>query len=161
VEQLPAVTQDRADSGGYVERLSAPRSLWAAALGFAAALGIAFLAALGPVAGLLAVVVPFVLAAAALISMTTEVRVDQGELTVGSAHIPIHHLGAARALDADEARAVRGPRSDPAAFHVIRGWLPRGVLAEVVDPADPTPYWYVSSRDPEQLAAAIESARSS
>ena len=153
------MTDDRADVATYVERLAPPPSFWAAVLGFAAVLGVAFLAALGPVAGLLALVVPFGLGAAGLVAMATEVRVAGGELVVGRAHIPVRDLGPARALSPEEARAVRGPRSDPAAFHVIRGWLPRGVVAEVVDPADPTPYWYVSSRDPERLAAAIEAAR--
>ena len=39
-----------------------------------------------------------------------------------------------------------------------RGWLREGVLAEVVDPLDPTPYWLVSSREPRRLAAAITAA---
>jgi hypothetical protein len=33
------------------------------------------------------------------------------------------------------------------------------VLAEVVDPADPTPYWFVASRHPDRLRAAVEAAR--
>lgn len=160
MEQLPAVTDDRTDEATYAERLAPPGSFWAAAVAFSAALGVAFLTALGPIAGLLALVVPFSLSAAGLVATATDVRVTGGELVAGRAHIPVRDLGPARALGEEEARAVRGPRSDPAAFHVIRGWLPRAVVAEVVDAADPTPYWYVSSRDPERLAAAIEAARS-
>ena len=49
--------------------------------------------------------------------------------------------------------------SDPAGYHLIRGWVPGGVRAEVRDPADPTPYWFVASRHPAALAAAVEAAR--
>jgi hypothetical protein len=37
--------------------------------------------------------------------------------------------------------------------------VPAGVRAEVVDPADRTPYWFVATRHPHELAAAIEAAR--
>jgi hypothetical protein len=33
------------------------------------------------------------------------------------------------------------------------------VAVTVVDPRDPTPYWYVSSRSPERLAVALEGGR--
>ena len=56
-------------------------------------------------------------------------------------------------------RRVRGPDSDPAGYHLIRGWVPAGVRADVIDPDDPTPYWFVASRRPDELAAAIEAAR--
>lgn len=143
----------------YVERLKPPLALWAAVGLFAAVLGFSAYAFLGPLVGLVALVVPAALGSAGLAATTTEVRLDGGELHAGAAHIPVSDLGPARALDKTESRAVRGPRSDPAAFHVIRGWLPRGVQAPVVDPSDPTPYWFISSRCPERLAAAIEATR--
>lgn len=142
-----------------MERLSAPVSLWLGLAAFALVLGVSFYAALGPVAGAVAAVVPALAGALFLHSTSTEVRVEASTLWAGRAHIPVSALGPARALDPDEARAVRGPRSDPAAFHLIRGWVPTGVVAEVHDPGDPTPYWFVASRHPEQLAAAVEAAR--
>lgn len=42
---------------------------------------------------------------------------------------------------------------------LLRGYVPRAVRVEVTDPADPTPYVYLSTRDPEGLAAAIRRAR--
>jgi hypothetical protein len=33
------------------------------------------------------------------------------------------------------------------------------VYADVVDPMDRTPYWFVASRHPAELAAAVEQAR--
>ena len=145
--------------GSYVERLTAPAALWAGVVVFALALGLSFYAALGPVAGLVAVLLPGITLSVLLARTTTEVRVESGTLRAGAAQIPVRCLGPARALDAEQSRQVRGPQSDPAGFHLIRGWVPAGVQAEVVDPHDPTPYWFVASRDPVALAAAIEGAR--
>jgi hypothetical protein len=96
---------------------------------------------------------------ALLLRTTATVSVTGGELVAGRAHIPVSALGPARALTAEESRVVRGPGSDPAGYHLIRGWVPAGVRAEVVDPADRTPYWFVATRHPHELAAAIEVAR--
>jgi hypothetical protein len=38
---------------------------------------------------------------------------------------------------------------------VQRPWIGGAVQVVIDDPADPTPYWVVSSRDPVRLAAAI------
>ncbi len=82
-----------------------------------------------------------------------------GSLVAGEARIPVSALGAAEVLDAEEARAWRTYKADPRAFMLMRGCVPRAVRIEVTDPADPTPYVYLSSREPEALAAALESAR--
>ena len=153
-----------AQAGGatYVETLYAPPALYAAAWGFGVLLAISFAAVLGPVGALPGIATGIVLTV--LLARTgTQIRVETGDdeatLVAGPARIPVAMLGPARALDAEQARQVRGPQSDPAAYHLIRGWVPAGVLARVVDPGDPTPYWFVASRRPEQLAAAIEAAR--
>ena len=146
-------------TAGFVERLTPPAGMFAAVWGFALALGISFFVALGPVAFLVAGLVPGVLLTAALVRSTPEVRVEDGVLTAGRARIPVSALGRARALDAEAARRLRGPESDPAGFHVIRPGVPAGVRADVVDARDPTPYWFVASRRPQELAAAIEAAR--
>ena len=143
----------------YEERLRAPLALWVGGWVMALSLGVSFYAALGPVAGLLALAVPGVLLSAVLVRAAAVVRVEDGQLTAGPARIPVEALGPARALDAGQARAMRGPESDPAAYHLIRGWVSAGIAADVVDPQDPTPYWFVASRRPAALAAAIETAR--
>ena len=143
----------------YVERLSPPAGLWVAVWAGALVLGISFYAALGPVAGLLAVLVPGLLLSAVLRTSAALVAVDGGELVAGNARVPVTALGPARALTPEEARRLRGPESDPAGYHLIRGWVPAGVRADVVDPDDPTPYWFVASRRPDELAAAVEAAR--
>ncbi len=143
----------------YDERLRPPLWLWAVVTVLVLTFAVAFLAALGPVAG---VAVLLVLGGAmgwVLVASSAPVRVDDDVLTAGGAHIAVRHLGPVEVLDADRARAVRGPESDPAAYHLIRGWVPAGVRAAVLDPQDVTPYWFVATRDPVGLAAAIEAAR--
>ena len=34
----------------------------------------------------------------------------------------------------------------------------QGVIVEITDPQDPTPYWLLSSSSPQRLAAALEQA---
>jgi hypothetical protein len=143
----------------YSERLTPPVALWVGIWVGSLALGLSFYVALGPAFGLLALLVPGVLLTALLVRTTATVAVTGGELVAGRAHIPVSALGPARALSAEESRVVRGPGSDPAGYHLIRGWVPEGVRAEVVDPGDPTPYWFVATRHPQELAAAIEAAR--
>lgn len=143
----------------YDERLWPPAWLWIVGWLFVLSLGVSVHAALGPVWGLLAVLLPGGLLTWGLISAASAVRVQDGELVAGRAHIPVKHLGPAEPLDAAQARAVRGPESDPAGYHLIRGWVPAGVKSAVIDPGDPTPYWFVATRHPQALAAAIEAAR--
>ncbi|HEX6919607.1 MAG TPA: DUF3093 domain-containing protein [Actinomycetes bacterium] len=143
----------------YDERLWPPVWLWVAGWLFALSLGLAFLAALGPVGGLLATVLPGALVTWSLLASAAVVRVEDGQLQAGRARMPVSLLGPPVVLDAERARAVRGPSSDPAAYHLIRGWVPAGVFLDVTDPADPTPYWFVASRHPDRLAAAVERAR--
>lgn len=144
----------------YSEQLAPPWGLWVAGWAFALALGVTGLALLGPLVAALAALVSGALISLLLTRAGAEVRVAGGWLVAGPARIPVDLLGPARPLDAEAARRVRGPESDPAAFHLIRGWVPEGVFMEVRDPADPTPYWFVATRRPERLAAAINAARS-
>ena len=143
----------------YDERLTAPVAVWIGAWVGSAVLGLTVYAALGPAAGLVAVLVPGTLLSLVLRSAAARVQVVDGELVAGPARIDVSLLGPLRVLDADSARQVRGPASDPAGYHLIRGWVPAGVQAAVLDEADPAPYWFVASRNPARLAAAVEAAR--
>ena len=46
-------------------------------------------------------------------------------------------------------------RLDARAWLLVRGWIPGVARITLDDPTDPTPYWLVSTRDPEGLAAAL------
>ncbi|PPK64642.1 DUF3093 domain-containing protein [Actinokineospora auranticolor] len=85
----------------------------------------------------------------------TRVRVADGELWVGDAHLPLRHAGTIAVHDERNKRRVLGPHLDPAAFLVHRSWVRPLVRVEVTDPEDPTPYWVFSTRHPERLVAAL------
>ncbi|CAL9309570.1 MULTISPECIES: DUF3093 domain-containing protein [unclassified Streptomyces] len=150
---------DRPTAPQYDERLTAPGPWWviAALLGLSGGLVAMPLGVVPMLGGLIAA---GALAAIAVSSYgSARVRVVAGSLVAGDARIPVEALGEPEALDADEARAWRTYKADPRAFMLLRGYIPRAVRVEVTDPDDPTPYVYVSTRDPEGLAAAIRAAR--
>ncbi|MFJ9809392.1 DUF3093 domain-containing protein [Streptomyces sp. NPDC101158] len=143
----------------FDERLTAPASWWVivALLGLSGGL---VLFPLGTVPTLVGVVAAAALAAVAVSSYgSARVRVVSGSLVAGDARIPVSALGVPEVLDVEEARAWRSYKADPRAFMLMRSYVPTAVRVEVTDPADPTPYVYLSSRDPEALVSALESAR--
>lgn len=87
------------------------------------------------------------------------IRVVGDSLIAGEAKIPVSALGDAEILDPEEARAWRTYKADTRAFLLLRAYIPRALKVEVTDPADPTPYLYLSTRDPERLAEALKAAR--
>lgn len=142
----------------YDERLTAPRTWWLLAAGAGVALGLMLLP-LGPVAALAGVVAGAVLSAVGVsVYGSARVRVVADSLVAGDARIPLTALGEARALDAAEARAWRSHKADPRAHMLLRGYIATAVRVEVTDPEDPTPYVYLSTRQPERLVAALAAA---
>ncbi|MFD3659682.1 DUF3093 domain-containing protein [Streptomyces sp. NPDC058659] len=153
------VTASGATAPRFDERLTAPRSWWVIA-GLLGLSGGLVMFPLGTVPTLGGLIVAAVLAGVAVSSYgSARVRVVAGSLVAGDARIPVSALGAAEVLDAEEARAWRTHKADPRAFMLMRSYVPRAVRVEVTDPADPTPYVYLSSREPEALVAALESVR--
>ncbi|WP_414167775.1 DUF3093 domain-containing protein [Streptoverticillium reticulum] len=143
----------------YEERLTAPRSWWfiAVLVGVAMALILLPLGSLPMLGGLIG---GAALASVAVSSYgSVRIRVVGGALVAGEARIPAEALGAPEILDAEEARAWRTYKADTRAFMLLRGYIPTAVKIDVTDPADPTPYVYLSTRSPERLAAALEAVR--
>nr|WP_253942600.1 DUF3093 domain-containing protein [Nocardioides sp. zg-1230] len=87
------------------------------------------------------------------------VSVDGTTFRAGRAHIPLELVGPATALDADGVRRQAGVDADARAYLLLRPYLKRGVRVDIADPADPTPYWLVSSRRPDALVSALEAGR--
>ncbi|MFJ4714132.1 DUF3093 domain-containing protein [Streptomyces sp. NPDC088785] len=139
----------------YEERLTAPRSWWLITFLVGVAGGIIALP-FGTLP-LLGGFVVFLLVAAVITSSygSVRIRVVGDSLIAGDAKIPLSALGTVEILDAEEARAWRMHRADPRAFMLLRSYVPTAVRAEVVDPQDPTPYVYLSTREPEALAKAL------
>jgi hypothetical protein len=146
---------------GYTERLHLPWWMWLAAAGVSGLLAAeVWMGSAGPRAWL-----PFALllpATGAALWWLGRIRiaVRDGELLVDDARLPVRFVAEAIPLDVEGRREVLGVGADPLAFVIQRPWIPGAVQVVLDDPADPTPFWVVSSRDPEQLAAAIVAARS-
>jgi hypothetical protein len=88
-------------------------------------------------------------------SLTSRIRVDQNELRIDKAHIELKYLGKVTVLDSDAMRLLRTRDADPAAFLAIKFWAATGIKIEVTDPRDATPYWLITSKRGEKLAALL------
>ncbi|MFD6053108.1 DUF3093 domain-containing protein [Agromyces sp. NPDC060279] len=110
-------------------------------------------------AGIVTGIVLYLAVVGALSLTAPVVEVLDGRLRAGRAEIELAHTGEAVAAEDAAARAERGTGLDARAFLVIRGWVQPVVRIPITDPADPTPYWLVSSRRPKELAAAINGSR--
>lgn len=145
----------------YEERLTAPRSWWLISFLVGVSLALILLPfgtlpMLGGLAGGTAV-------AAVMASAygSERIRVQGGFLIAGDAKIPVSALGDTEVLDPEGASAWRTYKADTRAFMLLRSYIPTALKVEVTDPQDPTPYLYLSTREPERLAEALRSARSS
>jgi hypothetical protein len=133
-----------------------------AALAGAAGLGLVVGLVAVPLGAPVAVAVGAVVAAAgvvALVAGSPVVEVRDGELRAGRAHVPAGLLGDVVPLSAAQMREELGPLLDARAHVCLRTWARTGVRVALEDPADPTPYWLVSTRHPERLAEAVATAR--
>jgi len=143
----------------FSERLAVPPGIWVVAIGLTASLGIAYGYYLGTAIGLLTFAITTLPVIAWFVMAVPVVRVDDRVIRAGRARLPLAFAGDPVPLDSDAARAARGPRAHPAAYTLIRSWVPRGVIVPVLDTTDPHPYWYISTRRPEALCIALLDAR--
>ncbi|MET9385954.1 DUF3093 domain-containing protein [Streptomyces sp. NPDC002928] len=143
----------------YEERLTAPRSWWLISflVGVALALILLPFGTLPMLGGLVGGTAAAAVAASSYGSL--RIRVVGDALIAGEAKIPVSALGEAEVLDAEEARAWRTYKADVRAFLLLRAYIPKALRVEVTDPDDPTPYLYLSTREPERLAEALKAAR--
>ncbi|MFT4108025.1 DUF3093 domain-containing protein [Propionicimonas sp.] len=144
----------------YRERLSVPSSWWVTgllvALSFVTAVGFY----IGPAVAVAAGVVTAVAVVLALLFYgRVVVAVDAGGVRAGDSVLEWPYVGEVIVHDRSATRSRLGPDADHAAWLVVRGYVPGSVEVVVDDPADPHPYWLVSSRRPAQFAAAITASR--
>lgn len=94
-----------------------------------------------------------------LIAASPRIRVEDGTLYAGRAHIPVSELGTATALDKVEGRRALGVGYDAAAFHSTAPWTMQLLRIEVEDPDDPTTAWVLSTRKADELLRALGADR--
>ena len=95
-------------------------------------------------------------------AVTDTIVIDDGELGVGRARVPLHVLGAVRVLTSDDvARARRGfdPEVTDTAFTRLPPWGPsHAVWVEVADDSDPHSGWLVASRYADDFGRELTEA---
>ena len=140
----------------YAERLSPPPLLLAVLAAVGGSFGLIFVPLSPAIAGLLAVGLA-ALVIAVLFATAPSIVVSDGELRAGDARIPARFLGDVEHLDAARLRDAMRTDADVRAYVVHLPWAPGAVKVSLSDPRDPTPYWLITSRHPEELAAAVRS----
>lgn len=141
----------------YAERLTVPLRWWVQGTMLVAALWFAIAVAIPSIlaAALIALVFAALVAAALLGFGRARIIVDATELHAGRAHIALAHIGRVEALDAGNTRRVAGVDADARAYLLLRPYLKCAVRVFIEDDSDPAPYWLISTRHPERLAAAL------
>ena len=148
-----------ASGQGYVETLRVPLRWWAITTMFWASVLLALLVSLPAsaaygIGGVVAVLILLVL----LGYGGARVGVVDGVFSAGRARIPVTFLRDPEPLDAGQVRAAAGVDADARAYLMLRPYVSTAVRVHLTDPADPTPYWLVSTRHPGALAAELTAA---
>ena len=100
--------------------------------------------------------------AAALIALflrSGRVSLDSEKFVYGNAMVETEFIGSVSAYSGDAARVERGTALDARAFTKFKAFMPGVVKIEIIDENDPTPYWLVSTRNPQKLAEALRKGR--
>jgi hypothetical protein len=142
----------------FRERLSVPVLWWVLAVGFAVSLLLAIGLYLGLAWGIGAAVAGLAVAAGLFTRAAVVILVDPQAIRIGRAQIEHRYIAGSRALDPEATRRRGGVEADARAHLVLRPYIGTAVEITLADPADPVPYWLVSSRRPDQLATALTAA---
>jgi hypothetical protein len=138
----------------FSERLWPSPGIWTATVAFGAGLGL-IPAPIDTTAAVIVGGLGLVIFVTLLALLTPRLVVTQSDFIAGRARVPLTFVSAIEVLDCEQMRQARGVGLDARAYLCIRGWLPVGARVILDDPRDPTPYWLVSSRRPDDLSAAI------
>jgi hypothetical protein len=143
-------------AGHYTERLNCPWWMWLPTAGVAVLLAASIgLGAPGVRTWLpLALLIPLSLGSLWWLGRIP-ITVTDSELLVDDARLPLEVVGDAIPLTVEDKRLLMGQASDPLAFVIQRPWIAGAVQIVLDDPQDPTPYWLISSRHPEELAQVL------
>jgi Protein of unknown function (DUF3093) len=140
----------------FTSRDGWPIWLWLFLIFLAGSLSLAVEAALGNRLAWMTFLIQLILLLWASLKAPLEIFIDQECLRVGSATIERRFIGEVTHLSSAEMALLRGRDADPRCWMAIRFWVTTGVKIEIIDPADPTPYWLVSAKRAAALATALK-----
>ena len=115
-------------------------------------MGFGMLAPINLAAGYVAALGIYALTILGFVVFAPRIVVTESHLRAGRATIERSFLGEATIVEKEARNEVL---NDARSWKLIRAWIPRGVKIDVDDPNDPTPSWYVSTRNPEKLRDAL------
>ncbi|MEL4504385.1 DUF3093 domain-containing protein [Luteococcus sp. H138] len=145
---------DQNPSASFRERLTIPISWWLLTVGFASTLVIAVGAYLNLQFGAAVAVLCLVAIGLAFWSHGhVVVGADATGLRAGRAHVEWPWVADVEVLDAKQVKESLGPGSLASGWFLTRPYVKGAVRVVLDDPADPHPFWLVSARHPERLAA--------
>ncbi|WP_166376025.1 DUF3093 domain-containing protein [Aeromicrobium phragmitis] len=140
----------------HSERLTAPLPWWLIAVGTGAFTGWLVRVATTFEIGLVAAVAAAAIALAVVAAYgAVRVQATPEGLRAGRAWLDRAHVGTIEPLDAEGWARALGREGDVRAFTLTRPYIRTGVRVAVEDPADPTPFWLVSTRFPASVARAL------
>jgi hypothetical protein len=93
---------------------------------------------------------------ALLVVRAPRIQVSEEELRVGTVAISRGLIGDPQVISKADIFLERGPNLNPAAHKVFQGSVQTAVKIPIVDPEDPTPYWLISTRNPDKIAQALK-----
>lgn len=145
----------------YSERQWVPVWWWVLAAAFAGLMG----AQVGHNRSLVYLIVTFLIVGALLAwyltyLSSTVLKVEQDSdgtrwLVVGDANLPNTVVSRSLAVPKTAKQNALGRQLDPAAYLVHHAWVKELALLVLDDPEDPTPYWLISTKNPEALLRAF------
>ncbi|GAB2447286.1 hypothetical protein HD599_001584 [Conyzicola lurida] len=110
-------------------------------------------------AGIVVAIVLYLVCVALLILGAPTIEVTDTEFRAGRASLPLSIAGTVEGFSGEEARAERGTRLDARTWLLIRAWISPLVKIQNLDERDSAPYWVVSTRHPDAVVAAVETAK--
>ena len=142
----------------FRERLWPSLGQWVFVLVMTSSLGIAYGRAYGNDLGIMVGIATTILLVIGLVVNTPLIQIDEMNFRVGRARLPLQFVGKIQKLDEQQSRRARSTDANSNAHFQLRGGIKSTVIVEVTDPQDPHPYWQVSSRNPDELIAALKAA---
>ena len=93
------------------------------------------------------------LGSTALLWLTSPiVSLSESNFRAGKSSLPLGVISDIVVVGKESARAEKGVNLDARAWLVMRPWVTPALKIFLNDPKDPTPYWLVSTRNPERFA---------
>lgn len=147
------------DAPVYEERLRPRWFVWVVVWAFVACVAIAYGSAYGTSVGVVLGAAGIALTGLALLLGSPLIRVDDRVLRAGPARLPLTAIGAIEPLDSEALQDARSTSFDPRWYTLMRSWSTgTGLRVEVADERDPHPAWLISTKHPEMLASALQTA---